>query len=236
MFTQKNLTKSINSQSGVFDSFIYRTNDVDTDLLAPDYFKQSRYIDDPGWPDGIISIIRDKDFYLYRISKNGQFVTHLSTDKEKLNGGSYSYEDVATKGTAITYTGGSGLMALTNDAAGTQTTNAYSRKGIPDIWSPDQFDFSSLNLGDMVDICIDIFCVTTVASQDIKIILESGSSQILFTYEVFGATGTYQLKESVGLTTNSQAIITNPAYIKIESTGTLFIVVNNWYCRVFTRG
>lgn len=83
----------------------------------------------------------------------------------------FNSNDAATAITPITHIGGATNTYLTSDSLGV-LTDAYNPDSKANLWDPSTnlFDFSSLKIGDTVELRIDIN-ITNAAAQEINILL-----------------------------------------------------------------
>jgi hypothetical protein len=93
------------------------------------------------------------------------------TELYQTKSGSYNYEN---SGGAIPFTGTP--VKLENDGAGSLTNTTYGLTGISDLFNTNtnQFDFSQLSLGDIVNIRYNYTIVTTAVNQESNLFLEIG--------------------------------------------------------------
>jgi hypothetical protein len=84
-FNQQKLAKVINQASGIFDTFIYKTDDTLAGVAAAGYFSASRFADtgstpDAGW-DGAKLEIKTSDGYCegFVDGSTGTFTVSLSS-------------------------------------------------------------------------------------------------------------------------------------------------------------
>lgn len=153
-FVQFKLDKISDQTRGIFDVFVYRPDNGDssTNVAANGYFSESRFIDD--WNGSLLLAQLSDGLYSYVL--NGDTATlqgpNLPDDVCRSGWGSYFNGDqtpiniptgVETKLT-LTTTGGSEI-------------EEYLPLGVSGLWDStnSQFDFSSLEVGDMVDIRVD---------------------------------------------------------------------------------
>lgn len=167
----------------------------------------------------------------------------ISTKREAI--GVYDYNDLATQTTPLNYTG-SDPFYLTNDGLGVFTNKTYKLTGVNDVYnvSINAFDFTVLELGDTVDIRLDLDITTSAPSQTVKIIIELGIGSF--------PVGTYQLNfagerlyKTVKLYPNETWFNSiymgdlttrdNDAKFIFESSNPATITVNGWYCKVSKR-
>ncbi len=97
--------------------------------------------------------------------------------------GIHDYQDTATGVTPIALTAANTWYDLTNDGLGPLTDNTFAISGHGEIWdtATDTFDFSSLQLGDMLRIRTDVTFTT------------SGANHVVDTRLVFGPSYAYSL-------------------------------------------
>ena len=132
---------------------------------------------------------------------------------------------------------------LTNDELGPSTNKAYAHPDIPDVWDStlNEFDFSNLELGDTVDIRLDIDVTTTAQNQIVDVSLfvapgTAGEYVIPFIVEApYKSSGTREVIRWNGLYMGDANTRDNPAKFMIRSPSAGSVVVNGWYCRVSKR-
>ena len=156
--------------------------------------------------------------------------------------GVYDYNDLATTGSPIAVTAGT-WVALTNDGNGTYTNTTYGISSIPNIFNTttNAFDFSSLSLGDSVDIRADLSITTNSPNQLVELDMFAGTGgsayQVpLLTPVQFKAAGTHRLIAFNSGYMGDANTKDNPANIQIKSDDSASVVVNGWYIRVIRRG
>ena len=146
--------------------------------------------------------------------------------------------DTATAATPIVHGAGSATTYLTNDTLGTGT-ESYNPNSKAKLWNPatNEFDFSSLKLGDVVDFRFDLI-ISHGAAQEID----------LFVSLAEGTAGAYELKAShnyyktastgVTVTAGFKLPITgdttrlNPARPRFASVDAATVVVYGWYYEI----
>jgi len=152
--------------------------------------------------------------------------------------GFLDYNDATTASTPINVTGGAGYTYLTNDGAGAFTNKAYTPSGVTDVWdaSINKFDWSDLQLGDMVDVRLDIEVTTSGANQAFDVALEmatDGSSyDIPFEIALVKTAGATNVNRYNGVYMGDANTLDNRARFKIQSDGNATVVVRGWYCKV----
>ena len=147
----------------------------------------------------------------------------------------FDANDTATAATPITHIGTATDTYLTNDALGTDTT-AYNPDGKALLWntSTNAFDFTSLKIGDIVNLRIDLEISNAAAQEvDLKMLLGEGSAtefekSIVHAYYKTAATGTnvtgiYQFYIGNDNTRN------NPGRIRFSSLDSATITVIGWF-------
>jgi hypothetical protein len=132
---------------------------------------------------------------------------------------------------------------IENDGAGGNTTTAYKLPGFTDLWDTTnhEFDWSSLSLGDTVDIRFDISVTTSANNDEIALRLDmahgSGNDYSLEVYrDVIKNSGTTQIVRFHSLYMGDNDTLNNPAKVAMfsDSAGDS-VVVNGWYIRVVPR-
>jgi hypothetical protein len=152
------------------------------------------------------------------------------------------YNDAATASAPIALTVADTYYPLTNDELGGFTNKTYAIAGHGDIWdaSSDEFDFSSLALGDTVDFRLDYTVTTTGANREIcsKMALAIGASpySLSLSRDYFKSAGTYQIVTWYSIYMGDSNTKGNPARFEVASDGTGdSVVVNGWYVRTQER-
>lgn len=173
----------------------------------------------------------------------GLLNTNFTELYQAVRSGIYDYNDATTSTTPISIAVADTWYRLTNDGAGAFTNKAYAFPDIADIWDTvnDEFDFSSLSLGDTVDIRLDVEVTSTALNQDFDIDLvlavgTGGQYRIPFIVEQqFKATGSRQLIRFNSIYMGDANSRDNPAYFEIRSSDPGSVKVNGWYVRVNRR-
>lgn len=156
--------------------------------------------------------------------------------------GFWDYNDATTAVTPISVTASTPTV-LTNDGAGAFTLKTYKPLGLTEIFntSTNAFDFSELQLGDIVAIRTDMFVTTTAASQEINVYLDlaqgtASNYQIAFsnsTVKTLGATA--HLNGFNLIYMGNTDTLNNPAQFKIMSPNNCTVVVTGWAVKVERR-
>lgn len=151
------------------------------------------------------------------------------------------YNDAATSVTPISLSGTPVL--LSNDGLGSFTNLTYRVNGHGDVWDTvaQEFDWSSLKLGDTVDFRTDFTVTTTspntVITTDIEMAIGSGGPYTLtFDSRSFKNAGTYQFTRWSSIYMGDTNTLNNGSRFVMASDGTGdTVVVNGWYVRTNVR-
>ena len=159
------------------------------------------------------------------------------------SGGWADYADVATTGTPINVTATPAV--LTNDGLGVDTNTTYlpiGGNGITQLWntSSNGFDFSDLEVGDMLDIRmdIDVIIASNNTAVDVNLHMGAGGTVIVpfISQQNFKTTGTFEVIRYMGLYIGSTNVRDNLAQLKISSDNNCTCIVNGWYIKAIRRG
>lgn len=152
--------------------------------------------------------------------------------------GFFDYNDLATVTAPINIIGGAGYTDITNDGQGPFTNKNYAPLGISDVWdaSANKFDWSELQLGDMVDIRLDMQITTTSANQEYEVILEmntdGASYQIPFAKSLIKTAGSAEINRYNGVYMGDLGTLNGKSRFRIRSDGNASLLVRGWYCKV----
>lgn len=155
--------------------------------------------------------------------------------------GFFDYNDAATSTTPLTYTTGGADLILTNDAAGPFTNTSYGPEGVTAVWDTvgNTFDWTQLEIGDMIDLRVDLTVATTVANQEVLVYLElgtgAGTYQIPFIDNFYKTAGTYGLNRFNGIYMGDSNTLDNGGVFRLSSDAACDVTVNGWYCKVIKR-
>lgn len=146
------------------------------------------------------------------------------------------YNDTATAGTPITLTSGV-PVTLTNDGLGAFTNKQFNR-GV-ELWNPgtNQFDFTGLEVGDVLQIRIDLTPTLSGVNGDTFVRINLGVGGSPYTLSLWHgfhkASGTYN-NEIVNATIYMGDLNTlnNPATLEFESDVNGSLIVNGWFLNV----
>ena len=166
-----------------------------------------------------------------------------SSSGDAFSGGWADYNDTATTGSPIAVTAVPAV--LTNDGLGVDTNTAYlpiGGNGITQLWntSSNGFDFSDLNVGDMLEIRmdIDVIIVSNNTAVDVNLHMGSGGTVIVpfISQQNFKTTGTFEVIRYMGLYIGSEDIRDTLAQLKINADNNCTCIVNGWYIKATRRG
>ena len=156
---------------------------------------------------------------------------------EDIRIGIYSYDDTQAAQTLVANT----YEVLSNNGAGTNTFKD-PLPNIPDLYNvaTDRFDFSGLNIGDVVKLRVDFTADVGVSEViDCRMVLgeaQAGEYTLPFiSSKEFKASGTYQVVEEIELYIGNDLTRNNPAFIEIRSSGADDILNNGFYAKVINR-
>jgi len=159
------------------------------------------------------------------------------------SGGWADYADVATTGTPINVTATPAV--LTNDGLGVDTITTYlpvGGNGITQLWdaSSNGFDFSDLNVGDMIDIRMDVTITITSTNTAVDIDLKMGTGGAIsvpfISEQNFRRTGSYEVIRYMGVYIGSEDVRNNLAQLEIFASNNCTCVVHGWYIKAIRRG
>ena len=162
---------------------------------------------------------------------------------DSFSGGWADYEDVATTGTPISVT--ATPTVLTNDGTGVDTNTSYlpvGGNGITQLWntSSNGFDFSDLEVGDMVDIRMDITMIiaSNNTAVDVDLHMGSGGSVVVpfISQQNFKVTGSFEVIRYMGIYIGSEDVRDNLAQLKVSADNNCTCTVHGWYIKAIRRG
>ncbi len=165
-----------------------------------------------------------------------------SLPSDNFTGGSFDAQDTATSGTKIIIPGTSVFTDLTNNALGAQTIDTYSPTGMDPLWIPadDEFDFTQLKLGDIVDIRVDIDVITASPNTQCTLRLLAGigvfSFPIGWENPFYGSSDTHPLVRTSFITMQTETIRTGAAKFQLASDKACTVQVKGWNYAVRVRG
>lgn len=152
------------------------------------------------------------------------------------------YNDLATASTPISLTLADTFYDLTNDGLGGFTNKNFIIPGHGEIWNADtgRFDFSSLKLGDTVDLRIHCDITTTGPNREVELVMDLGIGGSPYTLDLdhhtHKASGTYSMARWFGIYMGDANTRDNPAKlaIKCDDIGTT-VKVLGWYVRSLSK-
>lgn len=158
--------------------------------------------------------------------------------------GWWDYNDLATATTPITLTPVATPVKLTNDEAGPNTNKTYKLPEVVDIWNKttNQFDFSSLKIGDTLLLRTDLTVTTASANNELNLQLALALGGTPYTLDIrrvnYKTSGSYPFVVSFSFYIGDANTKDNPAELRMSSdTGTSNTVkVNGWFVEVISRG
>jgi hypothetical protein len=155
--------------------------------------------------------------------------------------GFIDYNDLATQSVPIAYT--SGTIKITNDGLGAYTQDTYKPKGSSPLWKTDvnQFDFSSLDIGNEAMVRIDVEVETTVSNQEVcfDMVFGIGESEYSLNVETvsYKTAGWHKIVRACHFYIGNTITKNNPAELRFHSDGddNANIKVNGFYISVLRR-
>jgi len=169
----------------------------------------------------------------------------LAGDNDNISGGFADYNDFATSQPlgAISVTGGGAAVVLTNDTLGAYTNTQFLPEGVSRLWDPstNNFDWSDLSIGDMVDIRIDIIVKTASTNTAIDIDLHLGAGGSAYTIpfvseQDFKTSSNHNVAEFNSIYMGDANTLNNGGQLKISADKNCSVAVNGWYVRCLRRG
>jgi hypothetical protein len=147
--------------------------------------------------------------------------------------------DTATAITPITHSANAADTFLTNNALATRT-DSYNPDSKANLWNPatNRFDFTSLKIGDIVELRVDIL-VDNAAAQEINLVMDLAEGtadpytlNVTHAYYKTAATGvtiTAMFRFYIGTNTNTRD---GSARIRLTSLDAASVVVEGWLIQV----
>ena len=150
----------------------------------------------------------------------------------------FDANDVGTTAAPIVHTGTATGTYLTNDAAGSGTTS-YNPNSKDTLWNPgtNKFDFTSLKIGDTIELRIDI-TITNAAAQEINLLMSlaegSGSPYELNISHAYYKTASSgeQITALFRIYMGDPGTEAGGSRFRIASTDNATIKVNGWFYSV----
>lgn len=156
--------------------------------------------------------------------------------------GWWNYDDSATATTPILLLNSGVRYNLTNDTLGSNNITTYGLPGVG-LWNPstNKLDFSNLEVGDMVDIRVDIVVTNTTANNDFLLEMQLAEGDPIAFYlpldrVAYRSSGTYQWAVNSSIFIGSEQVRANPGGFTLTTdNGGSSVVVNGWYIRAMKR-
>jgi hypothetical protein len=155
--------------------------------------------------------------------------------------GSFHYADLATQTTPISVTSGVETL-LTNDSLGSGTNVTNAPYGVPTVWNAvnNQFDFSSLSIGDLVhirpDLLIDLTGTNTSYEIYMKLAIGTASEWILdLSTSERKSTSAFKKNAFIGFDIENEDTRTAPSKIFIKTDASATVKVNGWFVEVLRK-
>jgi hypothetical protein len=153
------------------------------------------------------------------------------------------FNDLATATTPISMPLADTLYTLTNDGLGPNTNLLYALPGTETIWDSvtNQFDFTMLNVGDVITVRGDFVWNATTNNTDFHIGLELGiGTGSVFTLPMIEhstkLSGSHQIIATYVFYIGADFVKNNPGRMWVESTGIGDSVkVNGWFIQIQRR-
>lgn len=150
-------------------------------------------------------------------------------------------QDNFTSGTPITVPANTWTV-LTNNAGGAQTSYTNLPDGVTNaLWGANQFNFSQLTVGDMVEIRFDATITTTGVNQEVEADLFCAIGGVnpfqlpFITKQVVKSAGTVRVLRYNGLYIGSNDMRNFPAQFKLRSDANCTAIVNGWWVKITRR-
>ena len=161
---------------------------------------------------------------------------------DKCRMGWADFNDLATTTTPIAITSAGGWTLLTNDKSGPNTNTSFLPEGVTtSVFESNQFNFSQLDVGDAIDIRLDLLVTTSSPNQNILTRLRMGIGSpsefsIIFTQLQYKSAGLNYVSRYNGIYIGSNDIKNYPAKFEIMSDANASVRVNGLFCKFLLRG
>lgn len=178
----------------------------------------------------------------WRLDTGGGGLPSSIPPEEVFHGGFVDYNDAATAITPIVVIGGGADVLLTNDTLGAFTNELFLPVGVTSIWNSttNQFDFSQLKLGDMVDIRMEVIADMSGPNSEFDVDLELGIGgspySLSFGRESHKTSGEKLIDRFNGIYIGDTNTLNNPAQFVVRSDTSCDVTVSGWYCKIIRRG
>jgi hypothetical protein len=150
----------------------------------------------------------------------------------------FDANDLGTTASPIVHIGGAADTYLTNDVAGGGTTS-YNPDSKDDLWNPstNKFDFTSLKIGDTVEIRVDLN-ISNAAAQEVNLLMSLAESTAS-PYELNVSHAYYKTASSSEQVTalfriymGDETTRTGGARFRFASLAASNITVNGWFYQI----
>jgi hypothetical protein len=157
--------------------------------------------------------------------------------------GFWDYNDTATVSTPIALTVPGTEYQLTNNGLGANTNTTFRLPSLTDIFntSTNYFSFIGLQLGDTVDVRVDLEVVSSAANTVVETAMELGIGGSAYKLNIdrqyLKSAGTHKIVSTFSFYLGNSNTLDNPARILMKSdTAGATVKVNGWYVRAITNG
>ncbi len=154
--------------------------------------------------------------------------------------GFFHYADLATQTTPLSFVANTERL-LTNDTLGLQTNLQNPPYGVTSVFSANKFNFSQLDIGDTLELRVDLKLTTTSVNQKYKVFLRvaggtaSAYDLPIFSGQVKTVLTDYQIVGEIGFSLNTIDHITANSELFIVSDDIGSVKVNGFYTRIIRR-
>lgn len=186
-------------------------------------------------PKGV-STAQTGTVYIADGAGSGSWGDPIPTDLNR--SGFVNYNDYATSITPQAISS-STWTKLTNDTLGPQTLEIYLPSSVTSMWDTvnNQFDFSELALGSMVEMRLDLTFTTASVNQfvDLRMVLGEGHASeytVGIGSQHYKTISTYNKAIPFGMYIGNTLTKDNPGQLEIFSDDTLSVIINGWYIKV----
>ncbi len=161
---------------------------------------------------------------------------------ETVRMGMLDYNDLATATTPISVPGTSTFIDVTNDGAGPATNKLFKIADVGELWDTGTqlFDWTSLKLGDQVNVRLDLEVTTTSPNQTVivQLLVAFGGSPytLLYSEDNFKDTGPHEISRMSLIYMGDTNTLDNGAKFQISSDATANLEVRGWALQHFVRG
>jgi hypothetical protein len=181
-------------------------------------------------------------------SDGAAFVAAINGAKDRAESSARLYwfyaNDTATNpaagGTKISHAANATDTYLTNNNLGNRTTS-YNPRLKDNVWNPltNKFDYTSLKIGDIFNIRVDLV-IDHAAAQEVILVMDLAEGSTTTTPYTQNVSHDYYVTATNGVTITaffetplfSQATLDNPARLRLESKGAATIIVEGFYYKV----